>query len=345
MRFVHTADLHIDAPGTGLPGAAAVRRAQTEVLRQAIGYAEEQGIKYIVIAGDLLDHTHPDVTVRATLNALFGNARDITFLLTAGNHDPLSETGEYCMPLPENVVVFPPRVTVYPTEDGAFVGAGLCEGMTVHPFAPADFEGVKVGIFHGSFNDSTPEYAISPSEVRESGYDYLALGHIHKPTELSREGYTHWQLCGSPSAHGFDETGKRSFLDVSVTAEGVNTERVYTECPEFYEENIELGADDGIEHLMEGLVTAATAHRAQDYVRVRLTGQTALPIPKELPEYPNLVEIIDRTTLPDDTVELENDYSLRGIFVTRMRTLIDEAAPEEKEKYIAALRVGLEAFR
>jgi exonuclease SbcD len=72
MKFIHTADWHIDAklrygklnPETGLNS-----RFEDQLLAVAeIGeYAVASGIRAVVVAGDIFNHAHPDSKTRTEL--------------------------------------------------------------------------------------------------------------------------------------------------------------------------------------------------------------------------------------------------------------------------------------
>jgi exonuclease SbcD len=65
LRFIHTADIHLDSPLRGLsayPDAPAeqLRGATREAFRQLVTLAIEERVDFIVIAGDLYDGDWPD---------------------------------------------------------------------------------------------------------------------------------------------------------------------------------------------------------------------------------------------------------------------------------------------
>lgn len=346
MRFIHTADLHLDAPVGALSQRAAIRRSGLETLQEMIDYAKEQGISQVVIAGDLFDAPSPSAAMAGAVQAMLSAAGDILFLIAPGNHDPLPLQGAWCgMTLPENVHLFSKECETVSVAGGSFVGAGFYEGMTGHPLKNLpEKTGVTVGVFHGSVGDSEPMYRIEEQQVKNSGLDYLALGHIHKAADPRQIGKTVVAHCGSPTAHGFDETGRRSFLDVTIGENRVSCVRIYTGGICFYEDVISLEEQDEQSDILGKLMAAAAAHGPKDIYRFRLIGTTAHALPTALEEYPALVEIIDETSLPVSLEKLAAEQSLRGFFVSGMLEKIQNAAAEERPLYEAALRLGLEAF-
>lgn len=346
MRFIHTADLHLDAPVQGLPQRAAIRRNGLEALRQMIDYALGKEIRFFVIAGDLFDTPAPSPAVVGAVAQLFAQAKEITFLLVAGNHDPLSREGKWCdMELPENVHLFGSELQQLSFPGGSFVGASLQQGAAAHPFAPvAQKTGLTVGIFHGSVGDAEPLYRLEAAAVRQSGMDYIALGHIHKPADPEQLGDSVVAHPGSAAAHGFDELGKRSFLDVTVSETGVSAARVFLDGICFYEEIITVEETDGQGDILGKMTAACAAHGEKDIYRFRLQGVTAHAVPPMLEDYPALVEIINETTLPRSLEQLAQEQSLRGFFVSGMLEKTASLTGEERALAEEALRLGLEAF-
>ncbi len=346
MRFIHTADLHLDAPVAALPQRAAIRRSGLEVLKEMIEYARANDIKIMVIAGDLFDSPTPSVAMAGAVSAMLREAKDITFLIAAGNHDPLPRSGAWCgTSFAENVHVFGHEAAPFCVAEGCFVGASLGENKGAHPFdGLPEKKGITVGVFHGAVGDPEPCYRVEESKVRACGFDYLALGHIHKPAAPKRLGETVTVQCGSPVAHGFDESGERSFLDVSIGEDGVRCTRVPTHGICFYEDEITIEETDSRQEILGRMMAAAAAHKERDIFRFRLVGTTAHALPTHLEEFPSLVEIICETRLPLSLEKVAAEQSLKGYFTAGMLESIRNAPPEEKALYQAALQLGLEAF-
>ena len=346
MRFIHTADLHLDAPVGTLPQRAAVRRGALEALAQMITYAKANEIKYMVIAGDLFDTPTPSPALCGAVEKMFDGAKEILFLICAGNHDAMSAEGDWChMTLGSNVKLFGREIEQVCTSEGSFVGAGFYEGMMRHPLGRLpEKSGITVGVFHGSIGDTEPAYRIEAEAVRQSGLDYLALGHIHKPSDPVKMGDTVVATSGSPASHGFDEPGKRSFLDVTVEPAGVSASRVFLNGIEFYEDQITVEEADTQSDILGKMTAMCASHGERDIYRFRVSGVTACVIPETLPDYPALVEVINETTLPLSLDKLAEEQSLKGYFVKAMLEQIASASEDKRQIYEAALRLGLEAF-
>lgn len=344
MRFIHTADLHLDAPLGALSQRALVRREALGVLGEMISYAKGQQIKYMVIAGDLFDTPSP---AAQTLGAVVQMMREapLTFIIAPGNHDMLTCERYLDTSWPENVHIFGRQTDILTTEDGTFIGVGFYEGMKAHPLSPVTCpDGKCVAVVHGSLGDSNPLHRIDENVLRALRVDYAALGHIHKGEDPKRACDTWIGTPGSPAPHGFDELGVRSFLDITVDEGGLHWQRINTEGVRFWEECIEVNEGDTQNDLLGRLMVAAARYGEKDIFRFRLQGKTLCSLPTQLEEYPALVEIINETTLPFSIEKEGEKQTLRGYFIREMLPLIEGAEDAQRAKYEAALRLGLEAF-
>ena len=89
----------------------------------------------------------------------------------------------------------------------AFLGAespSLLEG-----FHATGGEAWQLGLFHGDPTQAASPYnPVTAAQIRGSGLNYLALGHIHKGGSF-RAGDTLCAWPGCPMGHGFDEDVRR----------------------------------------------------------------------------------------------------------------------------------------
>lgn len=113
IRFIHTADLHLGAPFSGLR-AQSPRWANTlltaipTAFQRMIDVAITEAVDFVIIAGDIFDSARPSYADFA----LFMNglqqlaAADIPVYCCTGNHDPLSSWSAEYGTLPSNTHLF-----------------------------------------------------------------------------------------------------------------------------------------------------------------------------------------------------------------------------------------------
>jgi DNA repair protein SbcD/Mre11 len=246
VTFVHTADLHLDAPFQGIGAASdrvgrALAEATYEAFRRVIDTALSREVDFLVIAGDA--YNARDKSLRAQLRFREQMVRlsdaGIGAFIVNGNHDPASGWSAG-LALPESVHVFAAdRVQRIEIErDGEVIAAvyGRSFGRAAETANlalgyrrdPADT--IAVGVLHanvGSNNDYDPYAPATLDDLRSAGMDYWALGHIHKQEVLARDPWVVY--AGSPQGLNPKEIGPHGCYVVEVSTGGaISAEHVET---------------------------------------------------------------------------------------------------------------------
>jgi len=231
---LHTADVHLhsDGYGTVAEHAAHLERGR-RVFQRIVDRVLEDRVDLLLIAGDLFDHNRvPDETlafVRAQLDRL---AQPVVIL--PGNHDVLNANAIYDR---RDFLAGVRHVHVIRGLDGETVEFPELEaivwgrGMEEHEpaFRPlANIPGRDdrrwcLAMGHGFFyaERQRPERSspIFADEVRDTGWDYIALGHHHHRTDVSQGGVTA-HYAGAPLFEGEGGPPDGSVLRVDFSEEG-----------------------------------------------------------------------------------------------------------------------------
>lgn len=235
FRFIHTADLHLDSPLRSLA-------LRDEALEQLIGAASRQVLTRIVdlclaeavdallIAGDLYDGAQTSMkTARFLAQELARlDAAGIRTFIIRGNHDALSKITRELV-LPASVTVFGARPEVVQIETAGRPVAihGISFDKPLAPlnlldrFAPAVSGAFNIGMLHTSLDGSPghdPYAPCSLAQLRATGFDYWALGHIHIRTE--HPGRPTIVMPGIPQARDIGEAGLKSVTLVTLADDG-----------------------------------------------------------------------------------------------------------------------------
>lgn len=203
FTFLHAADVHLDSPLRGLetdPDAPAdrLRGATREAFRNLTDVAIEEGVAFVLIAGDVFDGDWQDwrtghffVEQLARLSAA-----GIPTVMVSGNHDAASVITRQ-LRLPERVHHLSSRTAETVRFDPlgvavhgqSFPQRAVTEDLTGK--YPAPVSGlVNIGVLHTSLNGRPGHDDYAPTDavaLRRLGYDYWALGHVHAREEVSRE--------------------------------------------------------------------------------------------------------------------------------------------------------------
>ncbi|OTN75137.1 hypothetical protein A5886_000207 [Enterococcus sp. 8G7_MSG3316] len=202
MRFLHSADLHIDRSFEGLHLLSEKVKAQLpginhQVMRHLTDLALAQAVDFVLFAGDTFHQARPSLKVQhdffTEINRLA--AAEIPVYMIFGNHD-YYDPQRYWFSFPENVHLFESEtVETFEgvTKNGeSYAISGFSyqhpwiERDKVSAFPPRKAVDYHIGLYHG--DQAGTRYApFSVSEMRKKGYDYWALGHIHVPKTVAEE--------------------------------------------------------------------------------------------------------------------------------------------------------------
>ncbi len=230
MRFIHTADIHLDSPLTGLEryeGAPhdALRGAARHAFRNLVRVAISERVDFVVIAGDLYDSDWRDYNTGLFLAKQMSELREngIRVFIVSGNHDAQSEITK-SLRLPDNVTVFPTRnaETVEIHDLGVAIHGRSYEKRAETdnfvPTYPVPVSGMlNIGILHTNVDGQPGHDNYAPcrlDELRNKGYDYWALGHIHERAVLSEDPWIVYP--GNIQGRHIRETGVKGCTIVSV---------------------------------------------------------------------------------------------------------------------------------
>jgi DNA repair exonuclease SbcCD nuclease subunit len=179
-----------------------------------------------------------------------------------------------------------------------------------------------VAVLHANVGGQPGHLPYSPctlSDLRASGIEYWALGHVHRPGILSQADPT-VVYCGNPQGRDPGETEPRGAYVVQVDGAG-NADPIFhaTDAVRWHLLEVDIGEVDGEEALIEavvGAVEAAQQAAARPLVaRVTLVGRG--PLHRSL----------NRGTLRDDVRQLAQERLPAGSQFVWLESLRDATRP------------------
>jgi exonuclease SbcD len=299
MKFVHAADLHLDSPLLALSRqdprqVERMRRATREAFERLTDLCIEQEVAFLVLAGDLYDHDCPNMQIvvflRGQLRRLEQNG--IRAVIIKGNHDADNRiTSALALPAntrmlgeqkPETIMFddLPVRVAIH---GQSFRPGPIAENLAAS--YPAALRGCyNIGLLHTSLAgtvDHDPYAPCTLEELTTRGYDYWALGHIHKRAVLLRDPFV--VFPGNLQGRHAKESGPKGCFLVEVDDAGrtVSAEFIPLDVVRWHRAEVDLKGRNIEAELVEGVRGGLThAYRDGDgrpgAVRVVLTGRTSL---------------------------------------------------------------------
>ena len=336
MKLLHSADWHLDSP---LPGKdPALKEALLAIPGKVAQAAKQEGAQLLLLSGDLFDGPASRVSLDALRDAL--EVLDIPVCIAPGNHDPFTPDSVWNRELwPENIRIFTrqtPESFVFPELNcrvwgAAFLGAE--SPSLLENFHATGEETWQLGLFHGDPTQAASPYnPVTAAQIRGSGLSYLALGHIHKGGSLAF-GDTLCAWPGCPMGRGYDETGIKGVLSVTLEPEQGDIRFVPLDTPRFYDETAHPRE---LEKLLPALGSA-------DYYRVTLVGESEpvdlLALQKAFARFPNLI-LRDRTVPPLELWASAGQDTLEGIYFGLLKEALDTAEPEQTRQILLAAKLS-----
>ncbi len=358
IRVLHTGDLHLDSPFGGMtPAKAKLRRQeQRELLERLNRLVTERQIDVVLIAGDLFDSDHAFYETTHLLADVLGKIPARIFI-APGNHDPYSEYSPYAsIHWPENVHVFHSEgmervelpelhAVVYGT---AFTSKYRDNSPLEQFKAGYDEDMTRLMVLHGDLSPAKSRYgSVTPEQIGNTGMDYVALGHIHRFTEVWKQQDTAFAYCGCPEGRGFDECGEKGVL-IGTVERGKAEMSFLPICRRRYEEvTLDVTGKDAAQ-----LLSAASASATgNDIYRFHMVGERegeplhTQALAAMLASKYFDVQVVDETTPATDLWARADEDTLTGLFLRNMRDRIALAeSKEEKSQLERAARFGLAAL-
>lgn len=364
VKILHCADLHIGATAAFLGARAESRRFETLItFERIINAAKENCVDILLICGDLFNSNNVDKVFFERVFECFSTIPEIKIVFAAGNHDPLNADSPFKKyTLPENLYVLDTcddciefselGVRVYGKSFKEVYMQG-CERFGIKP----DEEFINIMCIHGELkSDLNSNYnAITPDFIKNSGMDYIALGHVHKKTDIAKIDNTYFAYCGCGEGQGFDELLEKGIYMGTVSKNGCAMQFLPCARRMHLLENIDISGVESSAKCAEKLLTYIKEKHPDSYAdnlyKIVLCGEldegvtiSLGEITSRLNEQLYFAKLRDNTTLAVDLEALSKENSLKGIFVSKMLSLIDSAADDEKVAVTNALNIGLKAF-
>jgi DNA repair exonuclease SbcCD nuclease subunit len=191
--------------------------------------------------------------------------------------------------------------------------------------------------------------------VEFSGFDYIALGHLHDATGINATGinkigetYLAYPVC--LEGRNFDETGHKGAMFGEIDKGVCDLKAI--RCSKKRYEIVEVDISQYVteSQILDGIKVEINSFREDTAVRINLTG-TVRPNfafnPMELEKKitgVHFVQIQDKTRPYLDIESLRRDKTVKGIFYKRLEDKLNSTNEKEREEAIATLRYGLNSF-
>jgi DNA repair protein SbcD/Mre11 len=370
VRFIHTADIHLDTSlsSAGFPSRLGSRKREAirGTFRRILEETRTRAVDFVLIAGDLFEHERVTPDTVEFLKQQFANLSPTPIFITPGNHDPYIHGSPYLEESwPGNVTVFKDEVFRFielPQLGVRIAGFGFNRThLDRHIFLelPAlDASLFNVVIAHGSDIDRIPTgksrhgpFVIE--EIAGKNVQYCALGHYHQQHQVQNPiDLTQCWYSGIPEGRGWDEEGKCGYLLGEIAEDGVHVEPYACNLHSLQTIEIDCTNYASREQVLDAILQQkGSVFDASTILRIRLCGTPDPKLDLLVPEMEERLagEVLhitweDRTDPAIDFEAMAKERTLRGRVVRTLNSRISAASGEEKIMLEHARLYGVQAL-
>ena len=365
VKILHTADLHIGSARSELDKS----RGKSEIKNtffKIVNFCAKEQVDFALIAGDLFDTPFPDPDTLAEVSFAMKQCPSTIFVISPGNHDCACAGSVYSdYVFPENVVVFTSFMEYvdFPEKNTRIFGAAFTDRferltllsgtVQLHP------DMINLCVLHGDIIPKTSDSEYNPLTldlISSCGFDYLALGHIHKRSEIKKAGQTFYSYCGCPDGRGFHEEGSCGVYVGTVAKGECNLHYAEFSSRKYISLSVDISdCENSLQistEILDNIKKACPENYSENLYRINLLGNISpdfspspVHLESKLSEELLFIRIKDCTDSNlEDISKIAAENSLRGIFAKKILSMAESADPDDAELYKDALKLGLRAF-
>jgi DNA repair exonuclease SbcCD nuclease subunit len=220
-------------------------------------------------------------------------------------------------------------------------------------YGQLDESAINILVCHGDITSPLSKNGpVTKAEIAQSGFDYIALGHIHAPSGICRESCTYYAYPGCLEGRSYDEPGYHGAYMGTVGKGEINLKMIRFSRRRYETVQVDITGASGKSMAIDTIRSKIRSYGNDTAIRIIVTGTVSEPFiisPAEIGkgyEYPFQIEIIDSTVPAIDFTKLERDTTLKGVFYSKMTDRLSKCEPgsEEYGKVLAALKYGISAL-
>lgn len=257
LKFIHIADVHWGAvPDRDKSWGIQRGKEIKETFQRVIAYAQEQQTDLLLISGDFF-HQPPSYQEIREVDYLLSKLSHTKTIWIAGNHDYLKHGCpflEYEFQS-DTILLSDEQIgkVKIPEMDTVVYGLSYWSDMIKEPLydhiVPEEEDEVTILLAHGGDASHIP---LNREKLKWSGFDYVALGHIHKPEMIFEDLMAY---AGSLEPLDHTETGPHGLIQGEITEEKKRIEFIPFAKRQYVETEVFVSEDMGESEILDRIQT------------------------------------------------------------------------------------------
>ncbi len=362
IKILHCADIHFDTPFKEFKNTLANKSKEElkEVFNKIIDLCNSEKVEIMLLSGDIFDNYTLSRSTLVFIKEALERLNETRVFISPGNHDPYNFKSFYkLVDWPKNVYVFKGELekVLIPELGTCIYGAAFNDNYVNKSMLKdinVDNNLINLVVIHGELSNGSPnEYnPITVKDIEESKADYVALGHRHKFNGVEKSGLTSYAYSGCPQGRGFDELGEKGVLIGEISKGYVNLKFKKTCKRQYIEKEINIDGLFGYREIKKKILTDLKEYDLKnDIFKLNLIGEVDASFKinedilsdKLLKDF-YFVKVRDKTNIAVKIDNIENEHSIKGLFIKNLKESIDNSKEEEKEILELALKLGLQSL-
>lgn len=331
MEFIHTADIHLGAaPDSTMPWAQERAAEIWDSFYRLLDETEASGVDILLIAGDLF-HRQPLKRELKEINYRFSQLTHAKVVLMAGNHDYIGPQSYYKdFEWASNVVFFRKNHISYihlaslntiiygMSYDRNEIKENMYDGL--HPMrrfkdgSPVPQNYHHILLAHGGDAEHIP---MNMNRLRQAGFDYIAMGHIHKPWVDDKAAIAY---AGALEPIDRNDEGVHGYIHGRMDNDEIEIEFIPFAKRSYQTITVDMNADMTMQELASNVGELIAEDGGQDIYQIVLKGFKSTDFELDerlLKKTGRILSITDMAALDFDFQRLyeENKDNIIGLYI------------------------------
>lgn len=227
MKLLHASDFHLFSSFVSSPLPEEVSKEHRQRLYDAfaniIKICKKDKVDVLLISGDLYEGSYAKISDIKRISDAFATIPETKVFISPGNHDYYDADSYY------NIVSFPSNVHIFtdtfeavelPEHNAVVYGFGWKQNRYPEmpfSFVPLDKSKINILCLHCDTLTKSDYLPIDADLIDSLGFDYAALGHIHKAGQVKKKVF----YSGSPEPLNFGEDGNHGFFMANLDKKNI----------------------------------------------------------------------------------------------------------------------------
>jgi DNA repair exonuclease SbcCD nuclease subunit len=335
LKFIHTGDIHLGTSFKSASFGKKIGKKRRDEIKETffriIDRCEQNKVHLLLIAGDLFDDDYITISELKDINKKLEKLTMTKVIISAGNHDAIinDKSNFNLINWSSNIYIANTNLCKIELEDlNTDIYSFSWDKKEIKEMDLTNItieESTKNNILmlHGDIYTKSNYLPLDVNSLLGKGFDYIALGHIHKADIISSK----CAYCGSPEPLDFKETGHHGMVEGIINSPNVTCNFIPFSKREFTIEEIEVNETMTSYEIEELVIDKISNIKKSSLVRLIIKGTKDADIEIDIDKIKEKIEsiifyceVVDKTrnNYHLERIKQDNEGNIIGEFIKYM---------------------------